>query len=150
MNIQKLPVSEFRAIYNRVPRLCIDLIIEKESKVLLIERTIDPGRGQWHLPGGTVLLGESILMAAERIVKEETGLVVKKIDLLGVMEFSKSENPFFHTVSIVHQCICANGNVRGSFQGKNLKFSNLIPQAMIEEQKIFLHNHLGMKLENNG
>jgi ADP-ribose pyrophosphatase YjhB (NUDIX family) len=148
MKIRKLPGPEFKAIYSRVPRLCIDLVIERDDKILLIERTIDPGQGLWHLPGGTVLLGETILMAATRIANEETGLEVKKVDFLGVMEFSRPDNSFFHTVSIVHRCLCANGSIRGSFQGKNLKFTKLLPQAMIEEQKVFLGAHLGMNVED--
>jgi ADP-ribose pyrophosphatase YjhB (NUDIX family) len=148
MEIKKLPSSEFKAVYSKVPRLCIDLIIEKSNEILLIERAIDPGKGLWHLPGGTVLLGETILMAATRIVKEETGLDVRKLEFLGVMEFANPKNSFFHTVSIVHRCTCAEGLVEGSFQGKNLNFTKLLPLKMIEEQKIFLGSHLGIRIEN--
>jgi len=146
MKIQKLPGPEFRAIYSKVPRLCIDLIIEREGGVLLIERAIDPGKGLWHLPGGTVLMGETIWMAASRIAKEETGLEVKKIDFLGVMEFANPGNAFFHTVSIVHRCVCSEATVTGSFQGNNLKFTKMLPGKMIEEQKIFLNTHLNIIL----
>lgn len=142
MKIQKLPRPEFKTIYCKVPRLCIDLIIENKEGVLLIERAIDPGKGLWHLPGGTLLLGETILVAATRIVKEETGLEVKKIDFLGLMEFANPGNAFFHTVSIVHRCLCSETPVTGSYQGYKLKFTNMLPEKMIIEQKVFLSTHL--------
>jgi ADP-ribose pyrophosphatase YjhB (NUDIX family) len=150
MEIKKLSGPDYNAIYSKVPRLCIDLIIEKSNEILLIERAIDPGKGLWHLPGGTVLLGETILMAATRIVKEETGLEVKKLEFLGVMEFANPKNSFFHTVSIVHRCTCAEGSVKGSFQGSNLNFISFLPFKMIEEQKLFLSTHLGVRAESAG
>lgn len=142
MKVEKLPGPEFKAIYSKVPRLCIDLIIERKDGVLLIERAIDPGKGLWHLPGGTMLMGETIWMAATRIAKEETGLEVQKIDFLGVMEFANPANAFFHTVSIVYKCHCTEAQVTGSYQGNNLKFKNILPEKMIIEQKVFLCTHL--------
>jgi ADP-ribose pyrophosphatase YjhB (NUDIX family) len=73
---EKLPYEEFKKIYGKVPRLCVDLLFIKDRGLLMIERAIDPGRGNWHFPGGTVLRGESIGDALTRIALEETGLSV--------------------------------------------------------------------------
>src|SRR5215471_3541561 len=45
-----------------------------ELKVLLIERGLDPFKGQWALPGGFVQLDETIDHAARRELAEEAGL----------------------------------------------------------------------------
>jgi 8-oxo-dGTP diphosphatase len=41
---------------------------------LLIERAAEPSRGQWALPGGALLEGESLDEAAKRKLEDETGV----------------------------------------------------------------------------
>jgi 8-oxo-dGTP diphosphatase len=49
--------------------------VQKEGlSVLLIERAAEPGRGQWALPGGFLLEGESLDGAATRKLANETGV----------------------------------------------------------------------------
>jgi ADP-ribose pyrophosphatase YjhB (NUDIX family) len=40
----------------------------------IVKRSKDPGKDKWSLPGGSVELGEEILLAAAREAREETGL----------------------------------------------------------------------------
>src|SRR5690348_5263208 len=42
--------------------------------VLLIERAAEPSRGQWALPGGFLLEGESLDDAPKRKLEDETGV----------------------------------------------------------------------------
>ena len=50
--------------------------------VLLIKRLIEPFKGQWAIPGGFVLEGESLEKAVERELKEETGVEVNYLEQL--------------------------------------------------------------------
>jgi ADP-ribose pyrophosphatase YjhB (NUDIX family) len=135
---KKLPYEEFIKIYGKVPRLCVDLLFIKDNGLLMIERAIDPGKGNWHFPGGTVLLGESIGDSLKRIAHEETGLSVLDYELAGYMEFNGEENPYFHTVSMVFRINKFDGTLKGGEQGKNLRFHSEIPEKIIAEQKDFL------------
>lgn len=47
------------------------------GKVLLVLRANSPYKGEWAVPGGRVLSGETLQQAVEREVQEETGIVVR-------------------------------------------------------------------------
>jgi 8-oxo-dGTP diphosphatase len=52
------------------------VVTDAEGRVLLVERSRDPQRGRWSVPGGRVEPGESLEEAAVRETLEETGLRV--------------------------------------------------------------------------
>jgi 8-oxo-dGTP diphosphatase len=59
------------------PILSVAAIIKKKNKILFLDLSYQKGYG---LPGGIVQGGETLLEALKREVKEETGLVVKKVN----------------------------------------------------------------------
>ncbi|MGI9621941.1 MAG: NUDIX hydrolase [Acidimicrobiales bacterium] len=68
------------------PELCVGAVAIHDDCLLLIERATEPGAGQWSLPGGRVEHGETMKSAVEREVREETGLVVTALDVIGWVE----------------------------------------------------------------
>ncbi len=80
------------------PGLAVDIIIEVDSKIILIKRK-NPPYG-WALPGGFVELGETVENTAIRESKEETGL-----DLVNLRQFhvysDPKRDPRGHTISVV-------------------------------------------------
>jgi 8-oxo-dGTP diphosphatase len=61
-------------------------IIDEQERVLLTRRCIHPFCGQWVMPGGKIDLGEAILEALHREVREEVGIEVRVEGLIDVFE----------------------------------------------------------------
>ena len=62
------------------PAVTVDtILISKQNSVLLIQRSDEPFKGKWALPGGFIELDESLETACHRELEEETGLKVKQL-----------------------------------------------------------------------
>jgi 8-oxo-dGTP diphosphatase len=68
------------------PQIAVGAIVVKDDRLLMIQRSNDPGAGLWSLPGGRVEHGEYLAQALRREVAEETGLAVEVRDLVGILE----------------------------------------------------------------
>lgn len=66
------------------PKVAVVVFIEKDEKVLLIRRGMDPGIGKWALPAGFIEHDEAPEDGAIRETLEETNLHVKIDKLLAV------------------------------------------------------------------
>jgi 8-oxo-dGTP diphosphatase len=68
------------------PFVGVGAIIIERGHVLLVRRGHPPQAGQWSIPGGVLEVGETLREAAMREVREETGLRVDPLALLGVYD----------------------------------------------------------------
>ena len=66
-------------------KVAVIVLILTNDKVLLTQRSLDPGKGKWALPGGFADHDEAPETAAIREVQEETGLEVRISKLLVVI-----------------------------------------------------------------
>ena len=132
-----LPKAEFDAIYRRVPRLCVEVVIaDRQRGVLLALRDIPPNIGAWHIPGGTVLFGESLEQAVKRIAEFELGLDVGVGDLLGYIEYpSHYENGLDSPVGLAFACEPAAA-LDGAPEG--CEWFRELPEGLYAEQRAFL------------
>lgn len=62
--------------YPAGPRVGVGAIVIHEGKILLVKRGVDPGKGLWAIPGGTLRLGETLRECAAREILEETGITI--------------------------------------------------------------------------
>jgi ADP-ribose pyrophosphatase YjhB (NUDIX family) len=67
---------------NSVPG--VEAVIERDGRILLARRANEPGKGLWDLPGGFPQEREEPLAALHREVREETGLALADVSLLGI------------------------------------------------------------------
>ena len=108
--MDRLSGQEYKDIYGRVPRSCVDTILlapgsEPDLMVgrdgicnaggplefALVQRSIPPYLGHWHLPGGTLRRHESILAASRRLVAAETGIERNRAFVIGSYEILSEE-----------------------------------------------------------
>ena len=83
------------------PALTVDCVVfDPQGRVLLIRRGREPFKGCYALPGGFVDVGETIDEGCRRELREETGLTVGDLLLVGVYS-DPSRDPRGHTVSTV-------------------------------------------------
>ena len=87
----------------RQPAITVDAVIIYKDKIVLIKRKNPPFKDHYALPGGFVEYGETTEDACKREAKEETGLDVEIIDLIGVYSDPKRD-PRGHTITIAYLC----------------------------------------------
>jgi ADP-ribose pyrophosphatase YjhB (NUDIX family) len=68
------------------PLVGVGAVIVDQGRVLLVRRGTEPMKGHWSLPGGLLELGEGLLDAVVREVREETGLIVEPLELIELLE----------------------------------------------------------------
>ena len=65
-------------VHHRDPKVGAGVVVrDDEGRLLLVQRSVSPGRGLWSLPAGYVDADEDPRAAAAREALEETGLVVE-------------------------------------------------------------------------
>ena len=137
--VKKLPLEKFNEIYSQVPRLCVEVYTKDIVKgVLLTLRDIDPYKGYWHFPGGTVLKGESLEEAVVRVASEELGVEVSPQKFLGIIQWGEND----HYPGGVFSVVCLSKNISGKIELNNqateTKFFKGLPSNIIPKHKQFL------------
>lgn len=81
------PVCGF--VHFRDPKAGVSVMVEQEGQILLVQRAIEPGLGLWALPSGFIEWDESAEQAVIRECREETGLIVDRVQLLEVTHYTE-------------------------------------------------------------
>lgn len=143
--------QEYRDIYNKVPRLCIDLIIFVNSDeqgrpgIVMTRREIEPYKGMWHLPGGGMRYGELVEETVSRLAKKELGVQASMGRIINSMEHPDEHDlGFGWPVSFVFEANI-EGDLRSSTEGEVGVFTE-IPENTIPSHRAFLEtNYLFLK-----
>lgn len=72
--------------YPQRPFLAVSAAIVRDGKILVVRRARAPAHGLYTLPGGVVEVGETLMEAVAREVREETGMTVEPVALAGFRE----------------------------------------------------------------
>jgi 8-oxo-dGTP diphosphatase len=108
----------------RNPTPTVDVILERDSKVLMIRRKKDPFKDLLALPGGFVNEGETVEDAMKREAMEETSLEVHPIEILGVYSDPRRD-PRKHIVTVVFVGIIVDGEIRAGDDAASIEWIQL-------------------------
>lgn len=119
--------------YPERPVVGIGGIVIDQCRTVLIRRGTEPLLGEWSIPGGTLELGETLQQGVARELLEETGLVVRVLDLIELFERifpGDSEiaprhkpRPRFHYVIADYLCERAGGEPRAGSDVTDVAFA---------------------------
>lgn len=117
------------------------IITDAEGKILLQRRS---DNGLWGLPGGSVEIGESVCQAILREVREETGLTVEVLRLIGVYSDPRfqivryPDDNVVHYISILFGCRILGGTLTLCDETLDLRFfaSSALPSDLVPMHRI--------------
>ena len=101
----------------------VGAIIEKDRKILVIKRNVEPFKGSWAIPGGHIEKYETAAEAVKREIKEETDLNVQPTFLFYIDEINSGIEPKFdgHSVVLVFYAK-TNGKARINEESSEFKW----------------------------
>jgi ADP-ribose pyrophosphatase YjhB (NUDIX family) len=139
-NDYPLSQKEFDNIYSKVPRLTVEIIIKNNlGQIYLTQRAIEPCKGQWHLPGGTVFFGEPLTDAVKRVALRELGVEVVSLTNKGYIEYpSHYLHGLDSPVGIVFEVTKFNGQLTVNPEASLGGWFERLPQKMHADQDNFL------------
>jgi 8-oxo-dGTP diphosphatase len=82
----------------------VAVIVDDAERVVLTRRAVAPFRGLWVMPGGKIDLGEPIVAAVRREVREEIGIEVVVGGLIDVFEHLTPGADNDHFVILYYRC----------------------------------------------
>lgn len=123
------------------------LIINENNEILLQKRGTYPFK--WGLIGGITELGEALEDTAVREAKEETGLDIKYLSLLGTtsgnkcyIDFPNGDKAYFITIGYVTKSFSGNLKV-DNVETKDLRFFSYdkLPENIPNSHRILLDKY---------
>ncbi|HIE24808.1 MAG TPA: NUDIX domain-containing protein [Anaerolineales bacterium] len=122
------------------PKVAVGVLVEKDDKILLVQRAFNPYRGKWSLPAGFINAGEDPAEAARRECLEETGLNTRIIRLLDI--YAEKEHAGGADFIILYSAEIIDGELQASDDAIDAKFfvrANL-PELAFKATRHFLEN----------
>jgi 8-oxo-dGTP diphosphatase len=112
-------------------------LVEKDGRVVLVRRGVEPKLGYWSLPSGYVEADEMAEEAAVREMEEETGLQIEIDDLLGVYSFGGEPQT---GVLILYSAHPVGGELRPGDDAQAVQTFD--PSDMPPDEQIAFRTHL--------
>ncbi len=142
---EPLPQAEFDDIFSKVPRLTVEIILVSSKGVLLTKRHIEPCKGMWHMPGGTVRFGEPLTDAVHRVGDQELGNTLVVDNFLGYIEYPSHYNEGLDSPVGMAFKTSLQGTLSDFILDSNMRWFTTLPDNMHQEQKHFLLDHQILK-----
>ena len=110
------------------PYVGVGVIVFRDQEVLMLKRNKEPNKGQWSIPGGKQLIGETAEEAGQRELLEETGVKVDQLLLVDVVDaiIPDIEGKIkYHYTLVDYMGQCKSGESRAGDDAKELRWVRL-------------------------
>lgn len=131
------------AMAHTQPIAGIGAVVIHNNQVLLVKRGTPPKQGLWCIPGGKIHFGETLQQAAEREIKEETGITIKAGDPFYV--FDLIEDTKFHYIIVDLLAEYISGELKAGDDAMDAKWfslENIDKPAIDSETKLLLRKFI--------
>ena len=92
--------TNLKSVSPKNPQVAVGAIVFHKDKILLVKRKYEPSKNQWAIPEGKVKWGETLQLAAEREIFEETGIRIKAGQMVHVFDLVPKKNSKYHYIII--------------------------------------------------
>lgn len=122
-----------------MPRLTVEVVIKGSRGIYLTKRSIEPCKGEWHIPGGTVHYGESAVDAVKRVADWELGIAVNNPEFIGYIEYpSHYNNGLGSPVGLVFVVTDFDGTPELNEEAAEADWFTVVPENMHGDQDSYL------------
>lgn len=135
---ERLVCPQCRFVMYLNPKVGSGAVVDYEGGIVLLRREIEPRAGFWVHPGGFVDRGETLETAAIRETREEVGLDVEILRLLGVYSFKDSE-----VVVVTYAARALGGSP--TVGDESLEVRTFLPHELPWDELAFPSTRLGLK-----
>jgi len=124
-----------RREFPELPMVGVGGVVIDQGRALLVRRATEPALGEWTIPGGLLEVGETLTEGVEREIREETGLIVRTLELIEALEriFSDSGEisgaagaarvrPRYHYIILDYLCERVSGELTANAEISDLAF----------------------------
>ncbi len=137
--------------YPQNPVVGVGAVVLRGEKILLVKREKDPFKGEWSIPGGKQQISETVEEAVKREIFEETGILIKKLKFLDVVDIILPDDEgkiIFHYTILDFKAQWLSGECRPGGDAKIVKWFKLAEIEKLklrEKTKEIIYNALGKK-----
>jgi ADP-ribose pyrophosphatase YjhB (NUDIX family) len=139
-----------RRRYPERPIPAVGGVVLKGRDVLLVMRGKEPGFGEWSIPGGAILVGESLREALVREIREEVDILVDPVDLLDVLDrIVRDDHGMirYHYILLDFLCLYRSGELKAgsdAMKARWVKSSDLRGYRLRRETEAIIRKGLAM------
>lgn len=141
MNRKPLNKEEFEYYCKKLPRTTVEVVLIHSGGVVLTKRSVPPDVGSWHIPGGSVMVGETLEDAVHAVAEQELGIEVEIIKFIDFFYYPKLLEQAGHwPIGAGFLIALKNGELKTNDDASEIKVFREIPENVISDQKEFLEN----------